>query len=93
MPPRVVVALRGRPRRRHRLEEASADGRAAPEQGAAGTNREAEHALLRIQDKLAGRVAGTSEVLAVEGQVRALLDEARNEENLCRMYDGWAAWL
>ena len=63
------------------------------EQGAAGTNREAEHALLRIQDKLAGRVAGTSEVLAVEGQVRALLDEARNEENLCRMYDGWAAWL
>ena len=43
--------------------------------------------------KLAGRVAGTSEVLAVEGQVRALLDEARNEENLCRMYDGWAAWL
>jgi len=56
-------------------------------------NREAERALLRIQDKLAGRVAGTNEALAVEGQVRALLDEARDEENLCRLYDGWASWL
>ena len=59
----------------------------------AGTNREAELALVRIQDKLAGRVAGTSEALAVEGQVQALLDEARDPENLCRMFDGWAAWL
>ena len=56
-------------------------------------NREAERALLRIQDKLAGRMAGTHEALAVEGQVRALLDEARAPENLCRMFDGWAAWL
>jgi ataxia telangiectasia mutated family protein len=38
-------------------------------------------------------VAGHSDALAVEGQVRALLDEARDPENLCRMYDGWAAWL
>ena len=30
----------------------------------AGTNGEAERALVRIQDKLAGRVAGTSEALA-----------------------------
>lgn len=58
-----------------------------------GQNREAERALLRIQDKLVGRVAGAKEALAVEGQVRALLDEARDAENLCRMYDGWAAWL
>ena len=60
-------------------------------------NREAERALLRIQDKLAGRLAGvsagTNEALAVEGQVRALLDEARDPENLSRMFDGWAAWL
>ena len=60
---------------------------------AAPTNWEAERALLRIQDKLAGRVAGTSEELAVEGQVRALLDEAMDPENLARMYNGWAAWL
>ena len=56
-------------------------------------NREAERALLRIQDKLSGRVAGHNEALSVEGQVRALLDEARDPENLCRMFDGWAAWL
>ena len=56
-------------------------------------NREAERALLRIQDKLGGRVAGHPEALAVEGQVRALLDEARDPENLCKMFDGWAAWL
>ena len=28
-----------------------------------------------------------------EGQVQALLDEARDPENLCRMFDGWASWL
>ena len=61
--------------------------------GGAATNREAQRALLRIQDKLSGRVAGTSEALAVEGQVRALLDEAMDPENLSRMFDGWAAWL
>ena len=65
--------------------------------GSGSVNREAERALLRIEDKLAGRVAsvsaGTVEALAVEGQVRALLDEARDPENLARMYDGWASWL
>jgi len=56
-------------------------------------NREAERALLRIQDKLFGRKAGSNESLVVEGQVQILLDEARDPQNLCRMYDGWAAWL
>ena len=45
------------------------------------------------QGKLAGRVTGSSEGVAVEGQVSALLDEARDPENLCRMFDGWASWL
>ena len=71
---------------------AEADG-SASSASASSVNREAERALLRIQDKLAGRGAGHSDALAVEGQVRALLDEARDPENLCRMYDGWAAWL
>ena len=65
-------------------------GGVAAEGAATMQNREAERALLRIQDKLAGRVAGTNEVLAVEGQVRALLDEARDPGNLSKMYDGWA---
>ena len=25
-------------------------------------------------------------------QVHQLLEAARSEENLCRMFDGWAAW-
>ncbi len=57
------------------------------------TNLESERALLRIQDKLAGRVAGSMEAYSVEGQVRALIDEARHPENLCRMFGGWAPWL
>ena len=69
------------------------DGGGGRGSGVAGTNREAERSLVRIKEKLAGRVADTSEALAVEGQVRALLDEARDPENLCRMFDGWAAWL
>ena len=72
----------------------SAGGGGGDAGGGAALNHEAERALLRIRDKLAGRVMSRSnEALAVEGQVRALLDEARDPENLCRMFDGWAAWL
>ena len=69
----------------------TSDGRAAP--WSLARNREADRAVLRIQDKLTGRAAGSKQALAVKGQVRALLDEARDPANLCRMYDGWAAWL
>ena len=54
---------------------------------------QAERALMRIKDKLAGRVAGAKEALGVEGQVRALCEEAMNEENLCRMFHGWAPFM
>ena len=64
-------------------------GGAAPSE----PNREAERAMMSIQNRLRGRVTGTSTALAVQGQVNALLKEARAPENLCRMYDGWAAWL
>ena len=56
-------------------------------------NAHAELVLLRIQQKLDGRVHGGRERLAIQGQVRQLIDEARDPENLCRMYHGWAAWL
>ncbi|KAL1503192.1 hypothetical protein AB1Y20_011250 [Prymnesium parvum] len=54
-------------------------------------NHDVERALLRIQQKLAGHVHGNT--LSVEGQVRLLLDEARDPENLSRMFHGWAAWV
>ena len=56
-------------------------------------NAHAELVLLRIQQKLDGRVHGGRERLAIQGQVRQLIDEARDPENSCRMYHGWAAWL
>jgi hypothetical protein len=36
---------------------------------------------------------GEGEARGVEGQVHQLLHDARNADNLCRMYVGWAAWL
>jgi len=56
------------------------------------TNQDAERTLLRIQQKLEGHVAG-GDTLSVEGQVRRLLDEARDPEHLAYMYEGWAPWL
>ena len=55
--------------------------------------RDAELSLLRMQRKLAGHVSAGHESLGVEGQVRRLIDEARSEENLSRMFEGWAAWI
>ena len=49
-------------------------------------------ALVRIEDKLRG-IMRKREPLSYKGQVGALLREARSGENLCQMFDGWAAWL
>ena len=43
------------------------------------------------QEKLRG-VAEARQRLAVEAQVHQLLEAARSEENLSRMFHGWAAW-
>jgi ataxia telangiectasia mutated family protein len=56
-------------------------------------NPEAERALSRVQLKLEGREVGRLECLSVEGQVWQLIDQARDPANLCRMFEGWAAWL
>ncbi|KAL3928311.1 MAG: hypothetical protein SGPRY_002440 [Prymnesium sp.] len=44
-----------------------------------------------LKQKLAGHVHGGE--LSVEGQVRQLLDEARDPEHLARMFYGWSAWV
>lgn len=56
-------------------------------------NQEAERALSRVQLKLEGREVGRHECLGVEGQVRQLIDQARDPANLSRMFEGWAPWL
>ena len=63
----------------------------APIEGDGTANQDAERTLLRIQQKLEGHVQGNK--LSVEGQVRQLLDEARDPEHLSRMFEGWAPWL
>ena len=50
------------------------------------------HSVLRkTEDKLRGLEAG--EILGVPNQVQTLLQRATDPDNLCRMFQGWSAWL
>jgi ataxia telangiectasia mutated family protein len=61
--------------------------------GRAGRIRtaDADRALQRVRDKLAG--FDGHEFLAVEAQVRKLIDDARNTDTLAAMYPGWSQWV
>jgi ataxia telangiectasia mutated family protein len=51
-------------------------------------------ALARIQEKLQGYEDGSSgERQGVEGQVQMLINAARDEDNLCRLFCGWSAFV
>ena len=54
-------------------------------------NKMAERVLLRLQQKLSGNEGGS--FLGVEGQVNYLIQEARDTQNLCRLFPGWQPWL
>mmetsp|Transcript_4049 Transcript_4049/g.11433 ORF Transcript_4049/g.11433 Transcript_4049/m.11433 type:complete len:1027 (+) Transcript_4049:606-3686(+) len=56
-------------------------------------NVDAERALTRVRQKLEGTEQGDGEPHGVEGQVQQLLQDAQDPDKLCRMYEGWAAWL
>ncbi|KAL3152004.1 hypothetical protein ABBQ32_001124 [Trebouxia sp. C0010 RCD-2024] len=56
-------------------------------------NADAERALLRLKQKLAGMEGGQGEARGVKGQVQQLLQDAQNPDKLCKMYVGWSAWL
>ena len=57
-------------------------------------NEAAEHAIRKIHEKLQGYEDGTSgEQQSVEGQVSLLINSAKNPENLCMMFPGWAPWV
>ena len=53
----------------------------------------AEKTLLRIKNKLQGYEDLTSGTLGVEGQVELVITEARNIDNLCKLFCGWSQWL
>jgi serine-protein kinase ATM len=56
-------------------------------------NEAAAHAMRKIQEKLQGYEDGTSgEQQSVEGQVSFLINSARDVDNLCVMFPGWAPW-
>ena len=57
------------------------------------SNDAASRALTKIGNKLRGFEENTPEQLSIEGQVQLLINEARSEDNLSRLYFGWAPWL
>lgn len=59
--------------------------------GSRATNKTAERALLRIEQKLQGTEEGLAS--SVSGQVERLIQEAHDPRNLCRLYCGWQPYL
>lgn len=56
-------------------------------------NADAERAVLRVKQKLQGQDVEGGAALSVAAQVAAMLQAARDPENLCRMFKGWAPWV
>ena len=57
-------------------------------------NEDATRAIARINEKLQGYEDGTAgERQSVAGQVQLLINSARDPENLCSIFVGWAPWV
>lgn len=56
-------------------------------------NADAERAVLRVKQKLQGQDVEGGAALSVAAQVAAMLQAARDPENLSRMFKGWAPWV
>jgi len=54
-------------------------------------NKVAERVLLRLKQKLSGFEDGVQ--LSIAGQVNHLIQEARDVNNLCRLFPGWQAYI
>ena len=73
---------------------AAADAAAAAAAEDAGVGGDAaQRALVRIKHKLQGYVDPNGNAMSVEGQVKLLINEAKDPENLSKLYPGWAPWL
>ncbi|KAL0274886.1 UNVERIFIED_CONTAM: hypothetical protein PYX00_002916 [Menopon gallinae] len=55
-------------------------------------NKMAERALIRLKQKLQGTETG-GVATNTEGQVNSLIQQARDPNNLCRLFHGWQAYL
>ncbi len=56
-------------------------------------NEPAAQAIARIHEKLQGYEDGTAgEQQSIESQVQLLINSARDPNNLCVMFEGWAPW-
>jgi len=56
-------------------------------------NLEAGRVLNRVRQKLQGHVMDDGEPLSVLAQVKRVIQEATDENNLADLYYGWGAWL
>jgi len=56
-------------------------------------NNAAERAMSKVHDKLQGYEDGTTGMHTVAGQVKFLVNEARDPNNLCNLYVGWQSWI
>ena len=57
-------------------------------------NDAADRAIAKVHEKLQGYEDGTSgEHKTIAGQVKLLINEARDRDNLCVMFSGWAPWF
>ena len=57
-------------------------------------NDAANRAMTKVKEKLQGYEDGMSgECQSAEGQVQLLINAARDPDNLCGLYFGWAPWV
>ncbi|OXU25092.1 hypothetical protein TSAR_000011 [Trichomalopsis sarcophagae] len=69
----------------------SSENKDSNSSGTTETNKLAERALLRVQQKLQGIEEGVTSSIA--GQVERLIQQARDPTNLCKLFQGWQAYL
>ncbi|XP_076247506.1 serine/threonine-protein kinase tefu [Calliopsis andreniformis] len=79
------------PAKAHDIQSGSSSRLAEINQCSTVTNKSAERALLRIEQKLQGTEEGVSS--SVSGQIERLIQQARDPTNLCRLYCGWQPYL
>ena len=82
-----------RRRQRDDADARGADAGGGGDRGAAPDNQAATRVLFKVQQKLAGYADGSHDALSAEGQVSHLTAAARDPENLCALFPGWAPWL
>ena len=83
-------------RRRQEQEKGISNnvGYGTDEAGTIDRNEAAARAVARVQEKLQGYEDGTSgEQQSVEGQIQLLVNSARDRDNLCKLFPGWAPWV